>query len=157
MKREAAFHEAGHAFLAYTSRFHRLYGQINLAEYGQGAAYISLSKEKLSKGGKPLTREVERDQDVAKDFALILVGGLVAEQLAATFHEDIVPNARCAEPDYDSLRQRLFDAGLPDHSHSFEAEAKHLLKLHWEQIEKIVKLLTDSGFADAEDIVEELS
>jgi len=157
IKIEAAYHEAGHAILAYASRFHRLVGQINLANYGQGAPSISLSKGKLSKEGKPLTQDVELDQDVAKDFALILVGGLVAKQLAKTFNEGIAPNAKCAEPDYNSLRQRLSDAGLPDHSRCFEFEAQDLLKLPWDQIQKIVELLMDQGFADAEDVIELLS
>ncbi len=83
IKREAAYHEAGHAVLAERSKYHRFLGPIILSNYGSGAADISLSTGRLQSAGKITDKSAAKDKDVAKDFAVILVAGFVAEQLAS--------------------------------------------------------------------------
>ena len=79
IKREAAFHEAGHAVTAHRSRFHALVGPINLRQYGAGGIFVSLSKSKLQTAGKPTDASSQKDKEVAIDLAIILSAGLVAQ------------------------------------------------------------------------------
>ncbi|MEF8762212.1 hypothetical protein, partial [Stenotrophomonas sp. A3_2] len=65
IKREAGYHEACHAILTARSRFHRLAGEINLTEYGQGEIYVSLSRQKLLAAGKTPIAATAQDPEVA--------------------------------------------------------------------------------------------
>lgn len=153
IKREAGYHEACHATLAERSRFHRLVGAINLAEYGQGETYVSLSKQKLVAAGKPPTAAAAQDPEVARDLALILVAGYVGEQIAATLDNSIVPNLDCAAPDHELARQQLSAAGLPEDFSSFEIEARCLLEAEWPRVRLVADYLLQNVRAQPDDIL----
>jgi hypothetical protein len=153
IKREAGYHEACHAVLAERSRFHRLVGPVNLAAYGQGEIYISLSKQKLSAAGKTPTAAAAQDPEVARDLALILVAGYIGEQIAATFDNSIVPNLDCAVPDHELARQQLSAAGLSEDLANFEVEAHDLLKAEWSRVQVVADFLLQKISVEPEDIL----
>lgn len=127
IKREAAFHEARHAIAAWKSKYHSLVGTISLADYGAGDTLVSVSKHKLQVGGKSLSTTIVEDPDVAKDFAVVLSAGLVAEQVAASKGENITANPQCAVPDHDLMKQQLAAAGLSKKFDKHEIVARQLL------------------------------
>lgn len=112
IKREAAFHEAGHAVAAHRSSFHNIVGPIDLGAYGSGEIYVSLSKAKLQAKGKTVDASSSRDKEVAIDLAVILAAGLIAERLAEENGLGVTANPECATPDHELLRQQLAYAGL---------------------------------------------
>lgn len=141
IKREAAFHEAGHAVAAHRSRFHNVVGQINLATYGAGEIYVSLSKQKLIAEGKPATPSAQLDKEVAKDLAVVLVAGLVAERLAQESDGDLKANPMCAEPDYHLMQQNLDAAGLSKKFNLHEEAAKIVLNSNWPLVDALAAYL----------------
>jgi hypothetical protein len=157
IKREAAYHEAAHAILAHRSRFHALVGPISLEKYGAGEAFVSLSKSKLRAQGKPETLDVQRDPEVVRDLALVLVAGYVAEQIAAESDNALRPNIACAIPDHDLLRKQLSSAGLSEDFDQFEAQARITLKTEWALVERVAQHLFKSGGAEPETILALLS
>jgi ATP-dependent Zn protease len=153
-KREAAYHEAGHAVAADKSRFHALVGPINLANYGAGAIDISLSKSKLRAAGKRPVADSQRDQDVARDFAKILTAGLVAEQIASEKDKTLKPHPECAVPDHQLLKQNLNAAGLSKKFDRFEAESRRVLESNWNTVEKLARYLMEKEHATVDEIRE---
>jgi len=131
IKREAAFHEAGHAVTAHRSRFHAIVGPINLADYGSGQAYVSLSKRKLLAAGKSVSQAAAVDREVAIDLAVVLAAGLVAERIAAGREAGLTPAPACAAPDHKLAAQILTGAGLPFDIASHEESAGLLLEQEW--------------------------
>ena len=131
IKLEAAFHEAGHAVAAHRSRFHNIAGPVNLAEYGSGELYISLSRAKLQAQGKALSASAAKDKDVVVDLAVVLSAGLVAEQIAESRQQGITANLECAAPDHDLLQQQLAEAGLSKNFSIHERTARQLLEAEW--------------------------
>jgi hypothetical protein len=153
IKREAAFHEAGHVLAAYRSKFHALVGPVNLQQYGAGEACISLSKKKLHAAGKHLAAVHQSDKDVATDIAVVLCAGLVSEQLA----EEKVglkadPNA--AIPDYDLMKQQLKNAGLSARFDRHESSARQLLEAEWTLVCCIADFLYENVDTDPTDIID---
>jgi hypothetical protein len=127
----AAFHEAGHAIAAHRSKYHAIVGSINLAMYGSGEIYVSLSKSKLRAGGKEVSPASQTDKDVAIDLAIVLSAGLVAERLAAGKVPNIVADPQCAQPDHALLKEQLVGAGLSENFDRYEATALALLEQEW--------------------------
>lgn len=141
VKREAAFHEAGHAVAAHHSKFHNIVGPINLEDYGSGEIYISLSKSKLAGHGKAADASSARDKEVVADLAVVLAAGLVAERLAEKREPGIVAIPRCALPDHELLLQQLAGAGLPEIIGPYEDQARQLLESEWGLVHKLAEHL----------------
>lgn len=131
VKPEAAFHEAGHAVVAHRSSFHNIVGPINLAEYGSGEMYVSLSRAKLQAQGKAPNALAAKDKEVAVDLAVILAAGLVAERLAEVREQGIIANPECAAPDHKMLQQQLAESGLSKKFDRHEDAARQLLETEW--------------------------
>lgn len=141
IKREAAFHEAGHALAAYRSSYHNVVGPINLAAYGSGEIYISLSRKKLHAKGKTPDASAARDADVAIDLAVVLAAGLVAEQIAEVREQGIVANPECALPDHELLQQQLVQAGLSKKFNRHESTAAQFLEAEWALVHALADYL----------------
>tara|TARA_R110000824_G_scaffold24090_1_gene85323 strand:- start:22553 stop:23056 length:504 start_codon:yes stop_codon:yes gene_type:complete len=141
IKKEAAFHEAGHAIMAYLSAYHGLISGIDLKAYGAGDVYISLLKSKCAAAGLPQTPESAKRPEVAKDIGRILVAGLVAEKIAAERDKSLVPNPDCAIPDHELLRQQLETAGLSKKFDLLESETCAVLKENWAVVEELADFL----------------
>lgn len=148
IKREAAFHEAGHSVIAYSARFHFIAGGINLEDYGAGEVHVGLSKTKCVAEGLTPTPETARNADVAKDLGRILVAGLVAEQIAAERDATLTPNPSCSEPDHELLRQILGSAGLSRKFDQLEAQAREMLEANWPAVEALAAYLHEHVRAD---------
>ena len=141
IKREAAYHEAGHAVLAHLSKFHGLGGSINLGTYGAGIAPVCLSRSKLVNGGKNPDRTSRRDKEVAKDLAVILCAGLAAERIAAEMDPTLTSDEECAIPDHEFMRQELKAAGLARYFDRHEQIARELLIANWNQVSTVAERL----------------
>lgn len=153
IKREAAFHESGHAVAAFRSRFHRIVGPISLAEYGAGEVFISLSNSKLRAAGLPIDSSSQKIREVVEDLAVVLCAGLVAEQLAAKHDSSLKANPSCATPDHDLLRQQLSQAGLSKHFDLHEEAAKKILNDEWELVESLAAYLYSKISADPTEVI----
>lgn len=155
IKREAAFHEAGHAIVACKSAFHSLAnGTIRLEKYGAGVAPVSLSRSKLREAGKVPSAAAVTDPDVAKDLAIILAAGLVAEQVAQSMGEHVTANSSCAAPDHAFMRQSLENAGLQSDIQNSESIARQMLQSEWPLLLRLANLLFDRGFVESVDVLE---
>ncbi|MEQ9346866.1 MAG: hypothetical protein RIG26_10530 [Thalassospira sp.] len=152
IKKEAAFHEAGHAVTAHLSKFHSILGEVRLESYGAGEVYISLSKSKLVANGKSPDASSARDKEVAKDLAVVLSAGLVAECIAETKDLSLSANPRCAEPDHEYLKKNLEDAGLSKKFDRHEKVAKELLEKNWDLVQKLADYLFEKKVVDAVDL-----
>ena len=153
IKREAAFHEAGHAVAAHRSRFHNVVGPIDLAEYGAGVIYVSLSKQKLAASGKPIDPSVQKDREVASDLAVVLCAGLVAERIAEQREDGLKSNPTCAEPDHELLRQQLSMSGLSKKFDLHEQAAQKLLESEWQLVTALAELLLTRVSVDPVDVL----
>lgn len=145
VKLEAAYHEAGHAVAAHHSRFHTIVGPINLLSYGAGEVYVGLNAGKCVAAGLPADARTALRPEVARDLGLILVAGLAAERIAAQRNDAIIPNERCADPDYQLLHQQLATAGLSKKTDNIEREAIALLTAHWVLVEELAEAMFSSG------------
>ena len=152
IKLEAAFHEAGHAVVAYRSRFHNIVGPINLAEYGSGEIYVSLSRVKLQAQGKASEASAEKDKEVAVDLAVVLSAGLVAERLAEVRGQGTTANPECSAPDHEMLQQQLVGAGLSKKFDRHEGTAKQLLESEWPLVAALSAYLFERISVEAEDV-----
>jgi hypothetical protein len=140
--------------VAHRSRFHRVVGRINLASYGSGDLYVSLSRSKCRGAGKAGDASDQRDPEVAVDLAVVLAAGLVAERVAQAHEQTIRPNPDCARFDHQLIVQQLEGAGLPKSLDPYEAEAKHLLESHWELLRDLADYLFRREMAEPEDVHE---
>jgi len=152
VKREAAFHEAGHAVVAHFSKFHAIVGRVNLGEYGAGTIHISLSKRKLSESGKNEGLASQKDKDVTADLAIVLSAGLVAERIAEEMEPGLSANPTCAEPDYQLMKQQLEGAGLSRKFDRHEKAAKKLLQDNWDLVRKLADHLFEKQSVEAVDL-----
>jgi hypothetical protein len=152
VKREAAFHEAGHAVVAYRSRFHNIVGPINLAAYGSGEIFVSLSRTKLQTQGKTPTAAAARDKEVAVDLAVVLCAGLAAERLAECREPGIVASPECAVPDHELLRQQLAGAGLSQKFDRHEQAARQQLEAEWPLVLALANHLLEKTYVGAADV-----
>lgn len=152
IKREAAFHEAGHAIAAYRSSYHNVVGPINLAEYGSGEIYVSLSRKKLQAMGKAPDASSAKDKEVAIDLAVVLAAGLVAERLAEVREQGIIANPGCALPDHELMRQQLAEAGLSKKFDKHESTAAQLLEAEWALVRSLADYLHANTSAMPEDV-----
>jgi ATP-dependent Zn protease len=152
IKREAAFHEAGHAVVAHRSKFHSIEKSINLEAYGAGETSVSLSRSKLLAGGKIANASAERDKEVATDFAVVLCAGLVAERLAEVRENGITANQTCAIPDYDLMRQRLAIAGLSKRFDRHEAAAQEILESQWRLVSSLAAYLLERVSVESSEV-----
>jgi len=152
IKREAAFHEAGHAVMAYFARFHGIVGSINLEDYGAGEIYVALLSSKCAAEGLAPVPEAARRPDVARDLGLILVSGLIAEQIAAENDEKVKPNLSCSEPDHALLKEALANSGLSRKFDQLEDQARSVLREHWQAVEVLAAYLLEHVSADPIDI-----
>jgi hypothetical protein len=141
IKREAAFHEAGHAVAAYRSRFHFIVGPISLAGYGSGEIYVAQSRSKCVAAGKASDHSAQKDPEVAADLALVLSAGLVSERIAHERDPAIRPNPECAIPDHDLMRQQLARAGLSKKFDQHEKTARELLESNWALVDALAEFL----------------
>lgn len=154
VKKEAAFHEAGHAVAAHLSKFHAVVGGINLEYYGAGEIFVSLSKTKLTVNGKATDASSERDKEVATDLAVVLSAGLVAERIAETKDSNLSANPQCAELDHKSMKRQLEGAGLSTKFDRHEEAAKKLLEDNWDLVNVVAEYLFDNQSVDAVDLRE---
>lgn len=154
IKREAAFHEAGHAVAAYRSRFHNIVGPINLAEYGAGEILVSLSEAKLAASGKPTDPSVQSDKEVAVDLAIVLCSGLVAERMAEKRNTGLKANPKCAEPDHIIAVQQLSGAGLSKKFDLHEQAAGKLLESEWDLISALADYLFENASVQPVQVLE---
>lgn len=152
IKREAAFHEAGHAVAAHLSKFHRIVGSINLGQYGAGAINVSLSKSKLLAAGKTVDQSILTDKDVAIDIAVVLSAGFVCEQLAEQREVGLSANASCAIPDHTLMQRQLAQAGLSKNFDQHELAATQLLEQHWSVVSKLANHLFSCVSIDPVDL-----
>jgi hypothetical protein len=151
--REAAFHEAGHAVAAYRSRFHDVIGPINLADYGQGEIYVSLSKKKLATSGKSIDESAQSDKEVAIDLAVILCSGLAAERLAEKNDAELMSNPACAERDHLLAAEQLSGAGLSEKFDLHEQAATRLLENEWSLVTALAEHLHKKVSVDPGDVI----
>lgn len=152
IKKEAAFHEAGHAVMAYLSDYHGLVSGIDLKVYGAGDVYIGLLKSKCAAAGLPQVLETAERPEVAKDIGHILVAGLVAEKIAAEHDKSLVPNPECALPDHDLLRQQLAAAGLSKKFDLLESETWAVLQKNWDAVQELANFLFENVVADKDQV-----
>lgn len=152
IKREAAYHEAGHAVVASLAVYHGLAGPIDLKAYGAGSADIGLLKSKCALANVQAHEETAKLPEVAKDLGRILVAGLIAEQIASVHDNSIVPNAACANPDHEMLRRHLSNAGLSKKFDFLETESRKILEENWRAVEVLATMLYAQGSADLEQI-----
>jgi len=143
-KPETAYHEAGHALLAHLSCFH-VVGPINLKSGGNGGLIVGLSRSKCLAAGKAVGEATKRDAEVARDLAVILVGGLAAEQIAADADRRLRPSAQAAALDHALLVESLAGARLSRKFDRYEAAARAILKEHWPNVEALARLLLRDG------------
>lgn len=153
IKREAAFHEAGHALAAHRSKFHNIIGSINLEDYGSGEIYVSLSKEKLQTQGKAPNISAERDKEVAADLAVVLAAGLVAEQVAEVREHGLTANIKCAVPDHKLLQLQLANAGLSKKFDIHQNTARQLLEAEWSLVVDLSNYLFENISAPSADVI----
>ena len=146
IKRESAFHAAGHTIAAHRSRFHNVVGSINLADRCLGASHIGPSATKLAASGQA---SAERDKEVAVDLAVILSAGLVAEQLAGDLEQGISADPSYSDPDHELMRQRLAGAGLSRRFDRHEATARQLLEAEWDLVCRLAAYLLENVYVDA--------
>ena len=156
MKRDAAYHEAGHGIVARLSRFHEIVGGIELADYGAGEGFISLSKRKLKAAGKQEDESTAKDKDVARDLALILTAGYIAEKVAAEQNKTLTPSLECAKPDHDMLRDVLSGAGLSKKFDHFESSVEEILRIRWDAVEALADFLFECGSVEYDTLDEKL-
>jgi ATP-dependent Zn protease len=149
VKKEAAFHEAGHAVIAHLSRFHAIIGGINLENYGAGEIFVSLSKTKLAANGKATDASSQRDKEVATDLAVVLSAGLVAEHIAESKDSNLSANPQCAEPDHELMKQQLEGAGLSKKFDRHEEAARKLLEDNWDLVNELAEHLFENQSVDA--------
>ncbi|QQP96616.1 hypothetical protein [Lysobacter enzymogenes] len=154
IQREAAYHEAAHAVLAHKSKYHAIVGEINLLDYGAGELYLSLSRSKCARGGKPQDPSAQRDKDVAQDFAVVLCAGLAGEIIASEHDKTLTPNPVAAEPDYDIMKLQLQKAGLSKKHDLYEKQAHELLKENWKAVDNLAKYLFTKQSAQPLEIIE---
>lgn len=152
MSIEAAYHEAGHAVLARKSLHHEVVKEIRLGAYKSGCTSISLSRKKLTRAGKSPDELARLDPEVAVGFAVILCGGLVAEEIANQKGINISPSASSAAPDHAAARIELVDAGLADDLKPYEAIARELLNLHWVDVVALAQVLVKDGSCHPADV-----
>ena len=152
IKREAAYHEAAHAVVANLSKYHIIHGGINLLNYGAGEFYAALSRSKCAARGKPQDPSAAKDKDVAKDFAILLCAGLVGEQIASEHDDTLAPDPECAEPDHALAQQQLQLAGLSEKYDIYQEQAREILKVHWNTVEKLAAYLLEHNSASPEEI-----
>jgi hypothetical protein len=148
IKKEAAFHEAGHAVMAYLATYHGLVAGIDLQDYGSGEIYVGLLKSKCVSAGVPSTAETAKRPEVAMDLGRILVAGLVAEVIAAERDASLTPNPSCALPDHDLLRQQLMIAGLSRKFDRLEVATRTTLEENWSAVEELAEFLFSNKSAD---------
>lgn len=153
IKREAAFHEAGHAIAAHRSKFHALVGPINLQQYGAGEVFVSLSKKKLQAARKPVTAASQTDKEVATDLAVVLCAGLVSEHLAEE-RAGLKANPNCATPDYELMKQQLVNAGLSARFDHHETSARQLLEAEWALLSCVADFLYSNVVSDPVDVID---
>lgn len=154
IKREAAYHEAGHAVAAYRSKFHNVIGTINLADYGAGEIFIFLSKSKLATYGKSNDQKLQYDKEVAVDLAVVLCAGLVAERIAERLGDGITANTACAEPDHSLQKAQLKMAGLSQNYDLHETTARCLLESEWSLVAELAAMLLKKTSVDAIEVIE---
>jgi hypothetical protein len=146
IKREAAFHEAGHAVAVYRSRFYKVAGPINLEQYGAGSIDVGLNKNKLKSNGKPADKSAILDKEVNTDLAVILCAGLVAERIAERRIDGIKANPKCAKPDHEFLRIKLKEAGLSQKIDGYEKDAERLLEQEWNLVMALTNYLLEMTY-----------
>jgi len=153
IKREAAFHEAGHAVVAFRSRFHNIAGPISLEQYGAGESLISLSKSKLRAEGLPVDETSVKLPEVVEDLAVILCAGLIAEQLASKFDASLKANPSAAIPDHDLVREQLSRAGLSKNLDRHEEAARDILSHEWALVDSLANYLYSKMSLDPSDVI----
>lgn len=153
IKREAAFHEAGHAIAAYRSKFHSLSRSINLKLYGAGEIFVTLSKSKLQAAGKLAAAASQTDKEVATDLAVVLCAGLVSERLAEEV-SGLKADPDCAIPDHELMKQQLASAGLSKRFDHHEALAREVLNAEWSLVASLAEFLYENENTEAIDVIE---
>lgn len=158
IKKVAAYHEAGHVILAQLSRFHSAVNDIDLGEYGQGSAQISLSRHKLQLANLAADASSQRLPMVAVDLAVVLCGGYAAEELASQREPGITPDVSCSGPDFSLAIQQLATAGAQQQDLvQYCALAKEVLNMNWHYLHGLAGRLFELGVMSAQDAYDYLT
>jgi hypothetical protein len=150
IKEITAHHEAAHAVLTHISKFHSLIGVIRLASEDIGDTFVSLSKRKLARAGKPTDLEVLTDPDYVEDASTIYLAGFAAElhycKLNAQLPENYILNRTYSDNDYNAVKELISKAGLPKDKMSFyETQASAVVVGNWRHIQEFAGLILNSN------------
>ena len=137
----AAFHHAGHAVAAHTSRFHVVALPLRVDTYGGGDVVTALSRRKLLAAEKAAAASARSDPEVAASIATILCAGLVCERIAAMRTAPFTPDPTRSAGDFAMAIAELEQAGLECVTQPYEDAAAALLTDHWEAVQRIVDKL----------------
>lgn len=152
IKKVAAYHEAGHVILAQMSRFHSVVKDMDLGQYGQGSAHISLSKHKLQLANLPADAASQRLPVVAVDLAVVLCAGYAAEELASQREPGIMPNVTCSGEDFKLAIEQLVASGAQQQDLvQYCALAKEVLSMNWHYLQGLANRLFQLTVMSAED------
>lgn len=161
----AGYHEAGHVVLAVVSNYYSLKcgrrEYVALSAYGAGDVAIHLNPQKCKRHGK---EPLETDVDIAKEAAVIMVGGYAAEQvLFKVKGEDpqFTPSETCSRPDWSLATDALKKAGIYEvDREEYTAIAAQQLTHYWANVTSLAeRLLAEPEQRlesyDAEQMIEE--
>ena len=161
----AAYHEAGHVVLAVASKYYSLkcgaHEFVAIGAYGSGDVAIRLNSEKCRRNQK---EPIDTDPDIAREAAVIMVGGYVAEQILFEAKErdmQFTPSEECSRPDLNMARDALGEAGIVDINwEEYKGIARLQLDRYWENVRSLAeRLLSEPNQRlesyDAEVMVEE--
>ena len=104
--------------------------------------------------GKALSPSTAKDAEVARDLAVILVGGLAAEQVAAEFGAGLAPDRSGAELNHALLAQALAAARLSRSFDRDEQQARPMLRANWQKVETLAQVLLRDGACPSETAVQ---
>ena len=107
----------------------------------QSFSKMQASRKLMAPGSNPLA-----DEDVAKEYIIILLAGFATEKLLQMKGDNVVPNRECAEPDYNQARTVLsrMNQGEPQLD-AYETVALEKVKECWSEIELVACLIFDHG------------
>ena len=148
----AAFHHAGHAVAAHTSRFHVIAQPLRVSTYGSGDVVAALSRRKLLAAEKAAAVSARSDPEVAASIATILCAGLVCERIAATRAAPFTPDPARSAGDFAMAIAELEHAGLERATQPYEDAAALLLTEQWEAVQRLVDKLMHAEELSPEEI-----
>lgn len=136
-----AYHEAGHAVLAIASRFHSLPAGYVGVEDAYGEAPVSLSRSRMRAGGR--SEDIPAalaDPEVARDAAVVFLGGFAAE-VRYCEQVGVEPDPALSRNDVHMAMAVLGRAGVNAPLPDVEAEAANRVEELWPVIAEFAEEL----------------